>query len=416
MSEMTTEERIEKLAERFSKEMSLWPDPFEAPSVPDKETLEVFEANHAALEPDLDMQIRSDINCRRALNRIECDKLGIWDEGRTITDDELLKILEHKPDPTKQLTKKNSEKIRRKIFIPRKGDIFYTQSKLPVVNEKGELSFIYTFKPCAVLLFDNGKKMPWGDKVFKCTVVTSGNVCKTLEGHDIDLGNGWVLHKWLRYKVSVKQLDLAEKAGEIADAGEIDRLMAEVKKYSVEDVKKMPFDRERRRLFAMAKYVPILADTEKKLSEMEKTEKSAAWKNNLKVMAEFDADSSEKFCDDSVYEELSAAGDRDTSFMLVRKVGGAKDEILTATPTIPIFLMKNDFNEENLPKWSFDYKGIDIPDHKDFVLRDANKNRIGVGYIYHATGHGVAKLVEYFPDKLEDDITSAEQVILEVYI
>ena len=242
MSEMTTEERIEKLAERFSKEMSLWPDPFEAPSVPDKETLEVFEANHAALEPDLDMQIRSDINCRRALNRIECDKLGIWDEGRTITDDELLKILEHKPDPTKQLTKKNSEKIRRKIFIPRKGDIFYTQSKLPVVNEKGELSFIYTFKPCAVLLFDNGKKMPWGDKVFKCTVVTSGNVCKTLEGHDIDLGNGWVLHKWLRYKVSVKQLDLAEKAGEIADAGEIDRLMAEVKKYSVEDVKKMPFD------------------------------------------------------------------------------------------------------------------------------------------------------------------------------
>ena len=413
MNEMTTEEKIEKLAGQFAKEMFLWPDPFEAPSVPDKETLDVFEANHAALDPDLNMQIRTDINCRRALNMIECDKLGIWEKGKTVSDEDIVKIMEHRQDPTVKLIERQKPD---KIFIPCKGDIFYTQSKLPVVNDEGELSFIYTFKPCAVLLLDDGKKMPWGDKVFKCAVVTSDKAWKALEGHDIDLENGWILHKWLRYFVSVKQLDFAEKAGEIADTGEVDSLMAEVKKYSLEDVEKMPFDRERRRLFAMAKYVPIVADTEKKLSDTDGTEKSAAWKNNLRVMAEFDAGLSEKFCDDSVYEELSAAGNKDTSFLLVRKADGAKGEILTATLMIPIFLMKNDHNKDNLPKWSFDSKGIDIPDHKCFILRDADKNRIGVGYIYHATGHCVAKLVEYFPDKLEDDITSAKQVILEVYV
>lgn len=410
MSGKTTEERIDAIAKQFAREVFLWEDPFEAPSVPDEETLKKFKENFSLQDPDLDKHIRTDINCKRALDLIECDKLGIWDGFNALFQEER--------------AEKPVEKFEKISLFVRKGDIFYTQGKLPVINENGRISFVYTFKPCAVLLLDDGEEMEWDDRVFKCAVVTSDKDGKPVEGHDIDLKNGWILHKWLRYKVSIDQLDRKRKVGAIADSGALDAITAEVTKYSVSDVQKMHFGRDERRLFAMAKYVPIMADTKKAVFEMNETIVTKLMKlmNKFKSKVEFKNPMPTPVFVGSTCDVT----DTDASPMIVIKGDGEEAVCLTAKLTDPIFLSRAS-KADDLPTWSFSLKDVCIPEGKEFVLIDAKNENIGVngiknldligyGLICHATDHGVAKLVEYFPEKLESDITNADQVLLVVDI
>ena len=409
MSEKTTEERIDALAKQFAREMFLWEDPFEAPSVPDEETLKNFKEKFSLQDPDLDKHVRTDINCKRALDLIECDKLGIWDGFNALFQEN------HAEKPV--------EKPEKVSLFVHKGDIFYTSGgkPLPVLNEKGEYSVVYTFKPCAVLLLDDGEKKSWGDKVFKCAVVTPECMGKPVEGHDIDLKNGWILHKWLRYKVSTYQLDRKRKVGAIEDSGTLNAITAEVAKYSVSDVRKMQFGRDERRLFAMAKYVPIMAETNAKLFEMKETAAAKA----LKLMKEM-ARSTVEFVKNLMPSPVAgsafgfgisgfAADDTDSSMMIVRKGDSEEVSSLKAKLTDPIFLSK-EMRSEDMPTWSFNLKDLFIPEGCVFILRDEKGNDIGFGSIYHATDHGVARLEEYFPGKLESDIINANQVALEVFI
>ncbi len=413
MTEKTAEEKIDTLAKQFAREMFLWDDPFEAPSVPDEGTLKSFKENSSLQDPDLDMQIRTDINCRRALDLIECDKLGIWDEFNTI----LQKNCHSGRAPIKKEFGKFS------LFV-RKGDIFYTLGgePLPVINEKGEYSAVYTFKPCAVILLDDGEKTSWGDKVFKCAVVTSDQDGKAVEGHDIDLKNGWILHKWLRYKVSSYQLDRARKVGDIADTEVLDAIIAEVAEYSVADVQKMHFGKDERRLFAMAKYVPIVADTKFKLFEMEEECEESVFKRLQKMLHKFISEGYEKLAADlqklqPIFLPVAAAGDKESD-LVIRSGENAEPKYFKAALKGSIMIDAENYSaleEENqLPMWSLNTGDERINlDGKVFTLRDRNtKERIGFGYIRN----NIAYLEQVLPDKLPEPIDKASQLILEVCI
>ncbi len=408
MSGKTTEERIDALAKQFAREVFLWEDPFEAPSVPDEETLKKFKEKFSLQDPDLDKHIRTDINCKRALDLIECDKLGIWDGFNALFQEDR--------------AEKPVEKREKVSLSVHKGDIFYTSggTPLPVLNEKGEYSVVYTFKPCAVLLLDNGEKKSWGDKVFKCAVVTSDKDGKPVEGHDIDLKNGWILHKWLRYKVSTYQLDKKRKVGEIADSGTLDAITAEVVKYSVSDVQKMHFGKDERRLFAMAKYVPIMAETRMAVFEMKEECEDSVFKRLQKRFHKFISEEYEKLANDlqklqPISLPVAAAGGKESD-LIIRSGENAEPKYFKAILKGAIAIdAENCLEEENmLPMWSLDpgNEKIDLDD-KVFTLRDRKtKERIGFGYIRN----NIAYLEQVLPDKLSEPISKASQVILEVCI
>jgi len=404
-----TKKKIEALAAEYAREMFLWEDPFDAPSVPDEPLLKEFAENQEAVEADLAGQIRRDLNCGRALDRVKFGKYGIVKSENMISEEDFHKILESVPAAESRLVP--AENPEKRTYFPRKGDIFYTRSKLPVVDENGNSSFIYTFKPCAVLLLDDGEKKPWNDKVFRCAVVTPDYMGDAVEGQDTDLKNGWILHKWLSYPVSIYQLDCTKKAGTVKD---IDDIAEIVEKYSVSNEEMTRCGREERRLRAMAEYVPVTADTGFKLFEMAENTSESVVSRVKNRLNKFIAGWVESL---NIYTQPAgfAAADEDSSAMVVRKGGEVDSRSFTAHLTDPIFLRK-DVIEKNLPEWSFDLNEAEIPEGMVFVLRDKKDNSIGFGSIYHASDHGVAQLIEYFPDKLEKDISGANDVVLEIYI
>lgn len=405
-----TNKKIETLLAAYASEINLWDDPFDAPSVPDRSVLEDFLENPDSVEKDLAAQIRSDLNCKRALDRVKFEKYGVFTSKELISEENFHKILESAPSPAAKLVLNEPD---NRMFYPSKGGIFYTKSKLLMFKD-GQNSYIYTFRPCAVLLLDNGEKKEWDDTVFRCAVVTPECVDKAVEGQDMLLKNGWILHKWLNYPLSLDQIDLTKKVGSIDN---IDEIAVTVEKYSSSDEKMIRYGKEEKKLKACAEYLPIIADTKKAIFEMNETF-AAKWaklkdeiKEEIKYMMEF----KKPMQIPTFVGSTCTATDTDTSTMIVKKSDGKELVCLTAKLTDPIFLSKETKTDE-LPTWSFSLKDVSIPEGKNFVLIDEKYENIGYGIICHATDHGAARLVEYFPEKLESDITNANHVRLVVDI
>ena len=227
----------------------------------------------------------------------------------------------------------------------------------------------------------------------------------------MDLKNGWILHKWLSYPVSIYQLDCTKKAETIKNIDEIAEIVEE---YSVSDEGMTRYGKDEKRLMAMAEYVPVTADTNFAAFEMAEEAGESLVSRVENWLSKFTAKWVENL---GLYTQPAgfAAADEDSSVMVIRKGDETDSKSFTAHLTDPIFLRK-DAMEKSLPEWSFDSNEADIADGMVFVLRDKKGNSIGFGSVYHATGHGVAQLIEYFPEKLENDISSANDVVLEVYI
>lgn len=370
----------------YSKEIYLWENPFDAPEVPPESFWKKFFENSDKIEadmPGISEQIEKKVNCRRAEMKLKAENDPLFQEIFGKVKDSLFAV---DGSETKYESSSENDSDLLPRFFPRKGDIFYTQGKLPVINKNGRISFVYTFKPCAVLLLNDGEEMEWDDIVFRCAVVTPECVGKAVESQDMLLENGWILHKWLNYPLSLDQIDLTKKVGSIDN---IDEIAVTVEKYSSSDEKMIRYGKEEKRLKACAEYLPIMADTKKAVFEMNET--------------------------DSVKWAAGYTTDTDTSTMIVKKGDGGETVCLTAKLTDPIFLSK-ETKADDLPTWIFSLKDVCIPEGKEFVLRDAKDENIGYGIIRHAKDHGVARLVEYFPEKLESDITNAAHVFLLVDI
>lgn len=393
MSGTTTEERIDALAGQFARELFLWEDPFDAPGVPDEETLKNFYEDHFSVEPGLAEQIRTDINCRRALRRIESEKSGLREKGETFSEKEFSETFKSRQVSLKRLNIKRiyDAKPGKTLYLPSKGDIFNTRRKLLTFKD-GRLSYIYTFKPCRILLLDNGRNMPWGDKVFKCAAVTSDKDCKALEGHDIDLKNGWILHKWLSCFVSSLQIDFTERV-DADTVVKIDDIAESVEKYSVSDVKKMPFERDRQRLYAAAGYLSVMAKAKMEFAQ---------WRENR--FGQLD-------------NELLAADDKKVSTIVVRSREEGKSKCFAALLDVKINISSENCKElENrmkLPTWTIDEKAPHISDGTVFVLKNIGTGKyIGFGTV----NGGVAQLERIIPEALLQTVDNASQVVLEVFI
>jgi len=392
-NKMTNNDKIEALAAAYASEIYLWEDPFEAPSVPDESVLKDFIENRDFVEPDLAAQIMNDLNCRRALDRVKFAKHGAFTSEEMISEGEFHKMLESIPAPATKLVLSESS---NKTYIPRKGDIFYTKSKLKVFDN-GRNYNIYTFLPQAVILLDNGSKMPWG-RVFRCAVVTPAYAGDAVEGQDMTLENGWILHKWLCYPVSFTQIDCTRK---VASVDNIDEIAAVVNDYFFSENKMTRYGREERRLMAKADYVPAMAD-------------AAA------ARAEWQSEHCVSFDELKRYESIpfrkAAAGEDEVSRVVIRKGREVSAEHFSATldGNIKIDAVNCEKleKEHDLPTWSID-RNVAVPDGMVFVLRDLrNGNSIGFGEIRN----DVANLEHLISEAVLLPVTAASQVVLEVYI
>ena len=401
-------EKQKELIKSYAREIYLWDNPSDAPSVPSNEILGDF-INGKLEDKDLEKQIRNDLNCKMAVDKIKFEKIfGKNQENCTAC------ASEKRCEEQKGVV----FKLIGRFISPRKGDIFYTQSKLPVIDENSERSFVYTFKPCAVLLLDDGEEMEWNDRVFRCAVVTPEYMGEAVEGQDMLLENGWVLHKWLSYPLSFYQIDFSRKVGTVDN---IDEIADIVEEYSFSDEKMTRYGKAEKRLMAYSEYLPIEADTRKAVFKMKETAAAKA----AKLIREM-TESTMEFVKNLIPSPVAgstfglgisgfAAADTDTSIIVIRKGDCEKVESVKAKLADPIFLSK-ETKPEDLPTWNFSLEDTFIPEGCVFILRDENGNDIGFGSIYHATDHGVARLMEYFPEKLKSDVINANQVVLEVFI
>ena len=401
-------EKQKELIKSYAREIYLWDDLSDAPSVPSNEILRDF-INGKLDDKDLEKQLRNDLNCKMAVDKIKFEKIFGKDQETSDAD-----VAECKCEEKKGVV----SKLIGRFIPPRRGDIFYTQSKLSVIDENSERSFVYTFKPCAVLLLDDGEEMEWNDRVFRCAVVTPESMGEAVEGQDMKLENGWVLHKWLSYPISFYQIDFSRKVGTV---GGIDEISDIVEEYSFSDEKMTRYGKSEKRLMAYADYIPIEADTRMAVFEMKETAAAKAAKL-IKEMTR----STVEFVKNLMPSPAAgsafgfgisgfAADDIDSSMMIVRKGDREEVESVKAKLADPIFLSK-EAKAEDLPTWSFSLEDAFIPEGCVFILRDGNGENIGFGSIYHATDHGVARLAEYFPEKLKSDVINANQVVLEVFI
>ncbi len=385
-------EKQRQLIENYSREMYLWDDPSEAPSVPSEDTLVKFIKEPEKLDSDLVHQIETDINCRAALRKLERKSSGV-EKGFSLSDEEMRKIMDSLPAPSEKLN--IGKKAGKSVYVPQKGDIFYTKSKLKVFDN-GRNYCVYTFLPQAVLLLDNGNKMPWG-RIFRCVVVTPDYAGDAVAGQDMELENGWILHKWLCYPLSFSQIDCTRK---VASVDNIDEIAPVVNDYFFSENKMTRYGREERRLMAKADYVPAMADAEMARAE---------WQNEHLVSV----DELKKY--ESVPFRKSAAGDEEVSRIVVRKGDLAVGHFAAALDSairLDAGSCEKLEQEHELPTWSVD-KDAAVPDGMVFVLRDLrNGNNIGFGEIRK----GVANLEHLIPEALFLPVTAASQVVLEVYV
>ena len=395
MEKRMTNKSVEVLARAYAREMYLWDDPFEAPSVPDESVLAKFVEKSDSIESDLADQIRNDLNCKRALDRVKFEKFGVFKNTMPLSD--LGGIPEVLSEPVQNPGfDGHTETV---VSLPVKGDIFYTKSKLKVFDDaRGKNYNIYTFLPQAVLIISDVKRKPWGTKMFRCAVVTPDFAGGAVEGQDMDLGNGWILHKWLCYPVSFEQFDFGRKVGRVEN---IDKIADEVNSYFFSENKMKRYGREERRLLAKADYLPAMADADV-------------------ARAEWQAEHSASFDAMQVYAKESfrkaASTKEDVSRLVVRRGENAVAEFFEAELDVIIDINAGNceriVEEKALPTWTID-KGANMPDGTVFLLRDVrNGNTIGSGEI----SRGVAWLERLVPEAFAIPVTDASHVVLEVYL
>ena len=388
MNKFANKERIKKIAETYAREMYLWGNPFEAPSVPPEDIIRKFVKNPEELESDLVRQIETDINCGAAVKRLELCNLNLaCEENIQVSEEEIRKALE---------LMKHTDVT---VDIPYKGDIFYTKSKLKVFDDaKGKNYNIYTFLPQAVLIISDVKREPWGTKIFRCAVVTPDFTGGAVTGQDMDLGNGWILHKWLCYPVSFEQLDFGRKVGRVEN---IDKIADEVNSYFFSENKMKRYGREERRLLAKADYLPAMADADVARAEWQ-AEHSASF------------DTIQAYTKESFRK--SASTNEDVSRLVVRRGENAVAKSFKAELDVIIDINADNceriVKEKALPTWTID-KDANIPDGTVFLLRDVrNGKTIGSGEI----SRGVAWLERLLPEAVTISVTDASHVVLEVYL
>ncbi|MBP5201718.1 hypothetical protein J6253_03165 [bacterium] len=388
MNKFANKERIKKIAETYAREMYLWGNPFEAPSVPPEDVIRKFMKNPEELDPDLVRQIETDINCGAAVKKLEiCDADPALEENIQVSEEEVRKALESMKHP------------ETKMDFPCKGGIFYTKSTLKVFDDKkGQNYNIYTFLPQAVLLLSDEKRKSCGTRLFRCAVVTPDFDGGAVDGQDMDLENGWILHKWLCFPVSFEQLDCERK---MADVENIDKIAEDVNNYFFSEHEMTCYGRKEQRLAAMSDYVPVMAD-----ADMARAEWQAEHSASFDTIQGYTKESFRK----------SASTNDDVSRLVVRRGENAVAKSFEAELDVIIDINAGNceriIEEKAFPTWTID-KDANIPDGTVFLLRDVrNGNTIGSGEILR----GVAWLERLVPEAVAISVTDASQVVLEVYL
>lgn len=100
------------------------------------------------------------------------------------------------------------------VITPKAGEMYFTKSDITVFNYETGKDVNVSVTPVAVLLTSDGEEI-FGGTVYRCYIVTSVESGAAVPNQDTDLGNGWILHKWLGCPVALSQLDLDRKIGEV---------------------------------------------------------------------------------------------------------------------------------------------------------------------------------------------------------
>lgn len=193
--------------------LRLWSDPWEAPEVPDPQTLQLYLDAPTQLPPFLRKQIGNSFNCQRALDLLRADSeqpdspeevewSGIFDSIAT--------AMSGRPENAVRVTVESQSKVD---FIDSwaVGDIVSTQS-LVEHWDGDQMSQRQTYKPCVVLLKRRCGDHPWNDTVFRAVPCSPLDFwpgsCRCEDETLLDLGphGRWVAHNWLEYPVSAAQL------------------------------------------------------------------------------------------------------------------------------------------------------------------------------------------------------------------
>jgi len=393
---MNNDNAVKKMFEAFEKSYTLWPNPFLSPEVPERKILLEFMQNCSTLENDLVEHISSSTDCQRAIEILNIDKnqdlkdvLGLNEEVGE--DSSIQQILDNFGENEPQNKTLFEVKTNIVSFPEKKRGMLFTTTHTFSIFKDNKIKTGYSFLPPKILLLNNGEKTPWGDTVFRAAFVTPEGLFDSVEGQDFITKNGWTVHLWLSYPISIKQLDQ-----KIAEIQKINEICDFVKNFETDENTQLSvFGLEQKRIMKIASYIPIGAD-----AEMAKYE----WMQNC-----FENTNQNKIIELGKEEYKQAAATDEASRFLVRYDSG-EEKLISATIEDPVCLSSETKENESLPSWAIP-KELLISDGTIFVLKDFRNGKIiGSGTIKN----NIASLKDLDSKSIEIPIENADDMMLEV--
>ena len=206
----------------------LWPDPFDAPEVPDRELLREWLANPKAVEqawPGLGAQIREEVNCQRALEILRAesypdhllhdfhasDEAGVADKRYR----NALQTAPAAPVPSES----KPQPLRQIHDGPEIGQLWSTGHRVEVLDENSRLEYRYLWQPMRVLLTD-GPFTARGETIWRAVPCTPLPEWECGVGDCIVCPEGgleYAAHLDLEFPVHIRQLRLGKYIGAVSE-------------------------------------------------------------------------------------------------------------------------------------------------------------------------------------------------------
>ena len=207
---------------RLTDAIRLWPDPFDAPDVPDRETLGAYLDNPTGADPDLAEQLRESVNARRALEALRVER------GDHPASDLLESIplgqVDAEPDWGALTARLNALLPQQKgtllpprfseadrFLQPQPGQVWLTTDAVQVWQE-GRLVRRRTNEVPLALITESADRMENGDDVARGVAVSpaahwpDGWIASDEIRVTTDRQDPYVAHVWLEYPISRRQL------------------------------------------------------------------------------------------------------------------------------------------------------------------------------------------------------------------
>lgn len=212
-----SEQSSNPIKREIRNSLELWPDPFEAPDVPGRETLRLYLESPSLLAEGLFAQISESIHCQRALEFLaEGDEVPEREDTWLTT--AAHDIIAHQSTSTPITESPPASPIPDRF--PEPGLLFSTKSEVDFWDGE-KLTIRRTYHPLTVLILTPEITLPWKDAIFRAVACTPADFWpQDWRAEDEIListsdGREYIAHLWLEYPVSLSQLE--GLIGELSD-------------------------------------------------------------------------------------------------------------------------------------------------------------------------------------------------------